>query len=587
MTPSHQINNGHPISTGPENVTVELTHPVGPVSDRSSRMMQPWGYRVFETLVICLIFAWYAGQLPPDVNESHYLTKARHFWDPSWCPDDIFLSSSFSHWLFYLITGWLNSFLSLTQVAWTGRILTWLSLAFSWQRLCWNLNCVRGSAILAAVTFLLLNDRFHLAGEWVVGGYEAKGLAYACVLMALGSMVTQRWSAGWVWLGGATAFHVLVGGWSWVATSIALLNLGFHELRSGLGLGPAWYRLAGGNDEVNLGARLGLPVGLLISMLGVLPPLLGDAAASAEQTGIASSIYVNDRIAHHLNFAAFPISHVARFVALVTGLFLVAKFFQPRFHRQSIAWRLLYLFSIGSLVISFGGLVLSAIAEQDQAANIWSARWLKFYWFRLADFAVPLTVATAIAVAVMELIRTGSRSARVAAITTLIALTLAGGIMCAQRNADPRPRADRKSLPNYPGQPDRTLGTYRNWIKVCDWIRLNTPADARFITPAQQQTFKWYAQRHEVVNWKDVPQDAESMIEWHQRLRELVEPQRRYEAGLMSYTDQQLREIGQRYGASFLVVPQRQVDALLQGTELQQVYPADSETRSTYVVLRL
>src|SRR5690606_37270496 len=32
------------------------------------------------------------------------------------------------------------------------------------------------------------------------------------------------------------------------------------------------------------------------------------------------------------------------------------------------------------------------------------------------------------------------------------------------------------------------------------------------------QTFKWYAQRPEVVTWKDVPQDAESVIEWSRRL---------------------------------------------------------------------
>ena len=59
----------------------------------------------------------FAGQIPPDVNESHYLPKAKHFWDPTWCAGDLFLGSSFSHWLFYVTTGWLTRFLSLADAS--------------------------------------------------------------------------------------------------------------------------------------------------------------------------------------------------------------------------------------------------------------------------------------------------------------------------------------------------------------------------------------------------------------------------------------------------------------------------------------
>ena len=55
--------------------------------------------------MIFICFALVAGQLPPDVNESHYLTKAKHFWNPTWCPGDIFLGSSHAHWLFYFSHG--------------------------------------------------------------------------------------------------------------------------------------------------------------------------------------------------------------------------------------------------------------------------------------------------------------------------------------------------------------------------------------------------------------------------------------------------------------------------------------------------
>ena len=104
------------------------------------------------------------------------------------------------------------------------------------------------------------------------------------------------------------------------------------------------------------------------------------------------------------------------------------------------------------------------------------------------------------------------------------------------------------------------------------------------MTPHEQQTFKWYAGRSEVVCWKDIPQDADSILEWSQRLTELHEPQRRYENGLMSFSDQQLEDFAKRYGASHLLVPQRHVDLAVSPTKLKQIYPSNPATRSTYVV---
>ena len=58
-----------------------------------------------------------------------------------------------------------------------------------------------------------------MAGEWMIGGLEAKGLAYVFVLLALGALARGRWRAVWPLLGAASAFHVLVGGWSVVAAA--------------------------------------------------------------------------------------------------------------------------------------------------------------------------------------------------------------------------------------------------------------------------------------------------------------------------------------------------------------------------------
>ena len=56
-----------------------------------------------------------------------------------------------------------------------------------------------------------------MAGEWVVGGVEAKGFAYVFVFLAVADLVYGRWKQCLLLLGAASAFHVLVGGWAVLA----------------------------------------------------------------------------------------------------------------------------------------------------------------------------------------------------------------------------------------------------------------------------------------------------------------------------------------------------------------------------------
>ncbi len=83
------------------------------------------------------------------------------------------------------------------------------------------------------------------------------------------------------------------------------------------------------------------------------------------------------------------------------------------------------------------------------------------------------------------------------------------------------PEADVRSLLMENESPEQELATYRDWLAVCAWIREETPEDSLWLTPRYQQTFPWYALRAEVVNWKNVPQDAEKIVEWSQRMRDV------------------------------------------------------------------
>jgi len=509
----------------------------------------------------------FAGQLPPDVNESHYLTKAKHGWDPTWCTGDLFLSSSFSHWLFYAAFGWLNAFFSLSQVAWAGRLLTWLLMAFAWQRLS-NVVCQRwGTSVVSAALFLILNEYLHLAGEWVVGGFEAKGLAYFFVLMALGSLLRKHFASMWPLLGAASAFHVLVGGWATIAVLVSLTSRTIDQ--------PEQWLASFKRHWLSLGSAL------VLALIGVLPPLLADLSIAPMTKAIANEIYVNDRISHHLLFGAFSATRTACFVVMLLIFALLNR--QIRLRQPTIdcdeSWRMLLGFTVGSLLISLGGLILSGISEQhDEPLRAFSFSLLRFYWFRLADFAVPLAVALGSVILLSPVYR---RSVRIFVLASVFTCT---GLAISHRHSTAIPRADQAALPTYPGEPIRTAETYQNFVKACHWIRNNTPASSVFITPDQQQTFKWHAHRQEIVNWKDVPQDANSMLDWRNRVQQLIEPQRRYPQGLMAYSDQQLIELAQTYQATHLLLPQWQVDMMPDSPKLKQIYPANSAQKATYVV---
>src|SRR5690606_9833680 len=83
---------------------------------------------------------------------------------------------------------------------------------------------LRWASVLTAMLLVWLIERANFAGEWVVGGIEGKSLAYGFVFWALAELVDRRWTKIWPLLGLASAFHVLVGGWSVVAAMLVWLQ---------------------------------------------------------------------------------------------------------------------------------------------------------------------------------------------------------------------------------------------------------------------------------------------------------------------------------------------------------------------------
>ena len=71
----------------------------GPARDAHAGERRAWLAAVVA--VACLFGTYGFVRSPvPGVNEPHYLSKARHVWDPQWCGRDLFLNSANAHAVF-------------------------------------------------------------------------------------------------------------------------------------------------------------------------------------------------------------------------------------------------------------------------------------------------------------------------------------------------------------------------------------------------------------------------------------------------------------------------------------------------------
>jgi hypothetical protein len=467
-----------------------------------------------ELAAIVAIFFVAGGAPAPHINETHYLLKAKHYWDPSYCPGDMFLDSADAHLTYYWTVGWLTLWMPLGAVAWVSRIAAWLLIAVGWMRLSREITTARWAAALSALVWVVLMDTCDFAGEWVVGGLHGKGgaeskcYAYGLVLFGLADLAAGRWKRPWLWFGAAAAMHVLVGGWAVIAALGVLLGESRDRRPSLASLLPALF----------CGGLLALP--------GLVPALALDWNAPPDQAAEAARIYVYERLPHHLSptsqAPADFLRRATRFGILVVAFAAITVWLarhpasdgvsdaQRRDAQRRDALMRIVRFAAVALVLSCMGL---AIALAGSSAPDWAAKWLRFYWFRQADVVVPAAVALEAIAILTDAWRASSQpSARRAHVAVTLAM-----LFCSFHIA--RIAINHAQSPTPPA-----LGRTEDpaaWLAACDWIRTHAQPDAICLIPRHAQSFKWYAQRADVVNWKDIPQDAAGVIEWRRRIRDV------------------------------------------------------------------
>ncbi len=217
----------------------------------------------------------------------------------------------------------------------------------------------------------------------------------------------------------------------------------------------------------------------------------------------ANRIYVYERLYHHSCPSSFPCGlrwrwHVLVVAALDAVLMLVCASGGGRSMRASRAMP----FVAAMVGIAAVGMLIAMLVP---VAPDFAAGLLRFYWFRMSDVMVPAGVA----LVAIEILYATSRAAIPACGRPGVADVVRGG---------------------QPGRNDRLAAAppvaacgrlHPEFGRLAVVVRLgtheNTPTDAVFLTPRLAQTFRWYAERAEVVNRKDIPQDAPGIVEWWRR----------------------------------------------------------------------
>lgn len=459
---------------------------------------------------IWLIFsAWSFCRVPiPGVNEPHYLAKARHWWNPAWCPGDPFLDSSNPHLVFYALFGWLTTWLDFHTVAIISRLIGLLVLSIGWHRLAGTVTGRSIAGLLAAPVFLFLQTLGNFSGEWLVGGIESKVLAYGFLFWALGLALQQSGLKAGLLAGLAVSFHPLVGIWGLIAFSLALIREWESRRRS-----PA---VDGNLLPVRTPVRQivpGILACLLVSLPGVISAVATLKSLAPKLDLIATQLQVGDRLAHHLDPMRFPKSAYVYWGGMILVwrlLLLLRSLLSPEASRvqqqRQLRWQ---LFVGAAIVIALVGVAVGYGPRplSQMPGMAWRSWLLKFYPFRLGDLLVPVALSFTTVSVLLALWHIGTvqnrslvHHARLAALWLIMALA---GF----------------SIPFPDENPSRlSPAEQADWIAACHWLRDHTPPEALVYACDSGWAVKWFAERPEYVNFKDMPQDTPALIDWNRRL---------------------------------------------------------------------
>ena len=179
--------------------------------------------RHWHVISLLALFFVLLGKPVPHGNESIYLTMLLRHWNEGFLDNDwLFSQAHPEHFVFNSIFGSLALVVPMGVIAWVGRIASWTLTVLALLRLGQRVG-LSARAMSVAIALWVVYRQSIVAGEFVLGGFEAKSFAYVLMIHALVMFCDQRHRAGAACLGVAFSFHPVIGMWSALAAGLALL----------------------------------------------------------------------------------------------------------------------------------------------------------------------------------------------------------------------------------------------------------------------------------------------------------------------------------------------------------------------------
>ncbi len=519
------------------------------------------------------------GNRVPGGNEQIYLLYLMKAWHARFLASDwTFQEPTAGHPAFNLVFGWPTFFISLETLGWIGRLASWAAIFAALMRIGGHFRLPRW-LVSGGILLWLIQRQSFVANEWIIGTFEAKCAAYACLLWAIDLILRGGIAAPALLTGLAFTFHSAVGLWGGAAVALAFVSV--NPIKTSLRF-ISWAALAA-----------------LPGVLASLKLVLGGHAISPDE----ARYLVVSEMPFHLDPLTFGKAKIA-----VLYMMLLFNWLQARGEARVSACHPER--SEGSLSSEAqetlrcaqgdghsrqshfrstgGGRPVSAIGQWDFL--------IRFQLVAGAFFAAGILFRLLGRFSLVELF-----PFRVFAVTVMLFFFWHLGAAYWHRR-EPRPAAAMVVLgaltffclpspvARLQGLAGDQLPKWRrgddDFRAAAKWVRDHTPPDTVVIAPPWRKDAFYFTQRPLVADWHAPRYDA--MTEWRQRVEALVGDVSHMdvEDNLAGEMDQPARDHYARLGPAALSAIARRFGGDLLITEGNYAYPALFR-RGTYTVYQL
>ncbi len=405
-----------------------------------------------------------------DGNWYDVLPFARADLFPQWIPNDWYLTRDIQYrFFFHLLAAPAYAYLGLVPTYVLGKLFIYAYFSYLLLKIFRQLAI----PLWALAIFLPIFCRIHsfAADEWMINEFDTKSFAYLFCLHSLVLFFEKRFYRFAFFLGLATSFHILVGGYFFLSILMPLLILN----RQHLPRTEKFYRGA-----------IGLFAFASLNAIFFAYHWL-QARVDPQIAQLATEISIWKRLSNHLLPSEW---NAPRMGLQIVAFFLGFLFWPNSQRRRELLWCVLGSFALFALGLFFW---------QSEA---WSL--LALYPFRVPDSFLPFLLGLVWAGAVTNILAKQRPQIATGIRGVICVVSIAIAFYSAQESWE-RFAKRYKEIP----------------FDLYSWIQNNTQPNDRFLTSPDEKYFYVLAERSTVKTFKHFPQLAKDIVEWDHYFAEL------------------------------------------------------------------